>query len=71
MTMTQTMKDRTMEMGHIPQVWEYDMLSSSLRPGWKAFTGKKDFISYISEGINGNGTKFSTQLGFNVLNILK
>ena len=36
--------------------------SSSLRPGSKAFTH--------TENINGNETKFSTQLGFDVLNIL-
>ena len=40
--------------------------SSSLRPGSNALTGKNNLL-----GINGNGTRFSTQLGFNVLNILK
>lgn len=33
-----------------------------------AFTSKNNLIS---EGVNGNGTKLSTQLGFNILNILK
>ena len=42
------------------------------RPGSKAFAGKNTcFISYIFEGLNGNGTRFSIQLGFNVPNILK
>ena len=32
---------------------------------------KINYSDYISEGINGNGTRFITQLGFPVLNILK
>jgi len=46
------------------------LTSTSLRPGSKAFTGE-EFINYISKNIDGNGTRFSTQLRFNVLNILK
>ena len=48
------------------------LFSSSLRPGSKAFTGENNLLySYISKSIDGNGTRFSTQLHFNVLNILK
>ena len=43
--------------------------STSLRPGSKAFTSENNLLlEYISKG---NETRFSTQLGFNVLNILK
>ena len=45
--------------------------SSSLRLGSKAFTCKIEFIGYISENINNNGTKFDSKIGFNVLIILK
>ena len=49
-------------------------ISSSLRTGSKASTGENNLlvlISFISEDINGNEIKFSTQIGFDVLNILK
>ena len=39
---------------------------SNLKAWVKAFNGE-----IISKSKNGNGTRFSTQLGFNVLNILK
>ena len=40
-------------------------------PKSKAFTSENSLLVNISESINGNGTRFSTQLGINVLDILK